>query len=418
MIEITPLLLAYLGLAAIGQWIEILAEKFQARRIVQRRGQIPEALNGWIDATGLARIEQYNLDRLRFARRRSLANGAAFVVLLVSGFLPALADRMAEWGDIAGGLGFFAVVGGILFAVDLPFDYWHAFVLEERHGFNTRTKRIWLVDTLKTIVLSGVLFAAVLSALLLLMRTAGPSWWLPAWAVVIAFQTVMALVYPTLIAPWFNKFTPVDDPDLRGRIQALAERAGVRIRGIDQMDASKRTRHTNAYFAGLGKTRRIVLYDSLLAAHETDEVLSILAHEIGHLKKRHIPKQLAMWAAAGLAMFAAAGFLVVWPGLYAGFGFSTPVPYVGLLLAGMILQAAAVFAAPVPAALSRRFEREADRYVESLVGSSVGLCRALKKMAKDNLTNLHPHPFYVALYYSHPPIVERLERLGCEVPRK
>jgi STE24 endopeptidase len=416
MIEITPLLLAYLGLAAAGQGLEIIAEKLQTRRIARRRGRIPGALGDWIDAAHLDRIERYSLDRLRFGRRRSIANGAAFIVLLASGLLPALADRLAGWGDIAGGLGFFAVVGGVLFAVDLPFDYWHAFVLEERHGFNTRTRRTWLVDTLKTVVLSAVLFAALLSALLLLMRTAGPLWWLPAWAVVIAFQTVMALVYPALIAPWFNKFTPVEDPGLRRRIRSLADRAGVRIRGIDQMDASKRTRHTNAYFAGLGKTRRIVLYDSLLAAHDADEVLSILAHEIGHLKRRHIPKQLAMFAGAGIAMFAAAGLLVAWPGLYAGFGFSAPVPYVGLFLAGIMLQAAAVFASPVPAAVSRRFEREADRYVESLVGSSAGLCRALKKMAKDNLTNLYPHPFYVALYYSHPPILERLQRLGCTEP--
>ena len=413
MIEPTPLLLAYLALVAAGQAVALFAERLNAGRIAENRGRVPAAVKEWIDASRLARMERYTVDRTRFGRIRSVVETAVFVVLLVSGLLPWLAGLLSGVSDIVAGLVFFAVIGGLLFAVGLPFDYHAVFGIEERHGFNTRSRRIWVADTVKGAVLSAAIFSILLCAVLLLVRFAGAYWWIAAWAVVAAFQIGLALAYPTLIAPIFNTFTPVKDGELRRRILALADRAGIRVRGIDQMDASKRTRHTNAYFAGLGKTRSIVLYDSLLAAHDADEVLSILAHEIGHLKKRHIPKQLLLFAGGGLVLFAAAGLLVSWPGLYAGFGFSAQAPYVGLFLAGIVLQAAAVFFSPVPAALSRRFEREADRYVGSLVGSSAGLCRALRKMAADNLTNLYPHPLYVVLYYSHPPILERLDRLGC-----
>jgi STE24 endopeptidase len=413
MIDATPLLWIYLGLIAAGQGLEILAERLNAHRIAGARGRPPKALAGWISAAELDRIERYSIDRLRFGRIRAVAGAAVLIVLLASGVLPWLADRLAGWGNISAGLVFFGAVGALMFVADLPFDYAAVFKIEQKHGFNTRTLRTWAADTAKAAVLSAAIFAALLAALLLVIRLAGPAWWIWAWAVVIAFQAALALAYPSLIAPIFNTFTPVEDPRLRRRILDMAQRAGIRVRRIDQMDASRRTRHTNAYFAGLGKTRRIVFFDSLLAAHDHEEVLSILAHEIGHLKKRHIPKQLALAAVVGLAAFAAAGVLMAWNGLYTGFGFSRPEPFVGLFLSGLLLQSLSVFASPAAAALSRRFEREADRFALSLTGSSEDLCRALKKMARDNLTNLFPHPFYVALYYSHPPILERLERLGC-----
>ena len=413
MVDATPLLWTFLGLIAAGQGLEILAERLNTRRIAEKRGQPPEALAGWIGAAELDRIERYSLDRLRFGRIRAAAGTSVLVVLLVSGVLPWLAERLAGWGNVSAGIAFFGAAGALLWAADLPFDYAAVFKIEQKHGFNTRTVRTWAADAVKGAVLSAVIFAPLLAALLLAIRLAGPAWWIWAWAVVIGFQAALALAYPSLIAPIFNTFTPVEDPELRRRILDMAEHAGIRIRRIDQMDASRRTRHTNAYFAGLGKTRRIVLYDSLLAAHDHDEVLSILAHEIGHLKRRHIPKQLALAAAATLVAFAAAGVLVAWPGLYAGFGFARPEPFVGLFLAGLLLQSLAVFASPAAAAVSRRFEREADRFALLLTGTSEGLCRALKKMAKDNLTNLFPHPLYVALHYSHPPILERLERLAC-----
>ncbi|MCF8053196.1 MAG: M48 family metallopeptidase [Desulfobacterales bacterium] len=416
MIDATPLLWIYIGLIAAGQGLEILAEQLNAYRISRMRGRPPEALAGWIGAADLDRIERYSLDKMRFGRIRSAAGAAILVVLLWSGVLPWLVDRIAGWGNISAGLVFFGAVGALFFAADLPFDYAAVFSVEQKHGFNTRTLHTWVADTVKGAVLSATIFAALLAALLLVIRLAGPAWWIWAWSVVIAFQAALVLAYPSLIAPIFNTFTPVEDPELRRRILDMAEQAGIRIRRIDQMDASLRTRHTNAYFAGLGKTRRIVLFDSLLAAHDHDEVLSILAHEIGHLKRRHIPKQQALSAAAGFAAFAAAGVLIAWPGLYAGFGFSRPAPYVGLFLSGLLLQSLSVFLSPAAAAVSRRFEREADRYALALTGSSKGLCRALKKMARDNLTNLFPHPLYVALHYSHPPIIERLDHLGCGKP--
>jgi STE24 endopeptidase len=357
MIDITPLMLVYLTLVALCQGLEILAERFNARRITQQGGQVPAAVAGWIDADQLAQGARYSIDKLRFGRIRSLTAEVLFIATLLSGLLPALADRLTGWGNIAGGLVFFAAVGAFLFVVDLPFSYWSSFVIEERFGFNTRTKETWAVDAAKSAVLSSAIFAALLSAVLLVMRFAGPLWWVAAWAVLIAFQVGLALVYPALIAPIFNTFTPVQDEALREKILSMTGRAEVRVSGVDQMDASKRTRHTNAYFAGLGRTRRIVLYDSLLSAHDHEEVLAVLAHEIGHLKRRHIAKQLVIAAASTLIMFAAAGFLASWPGLYQGFGFLRQAPYLGLFLAILLLQPVWFFASPLSAGVSRRFEK-------------------------------------------------------------
>ncbi len=415
MIEITPVLLFFLGLVALGQGLQILAERLNAGRVARQGGQVPEAVAGWINAESLAKSARYGIDKMRFGRIRSLTAEAIMIALLLSGLLPALADRLSGWGDIAAGMAFFAAVGGLFFAADLPFDYWSSFVVEERHGFNTLTRKTWAADAFKGALLSSAIFAALLAAVLLLVRFAGPLWWPAAWAVAIAFQTGLALAYPALIAPLFNTFTPVKDDSLRKKIQEMSGRAGIRVRGVDQMDATKRTRHTNAYFAGLGRTRRIVLYDSLLSAHGHEEILSVLAHEIGHLKRRHIAKHLALTGAFTLVMFAAAGFLVSWPGLYGGFGFSGQQPYAGLFLAAVLLQSVWVFASPISAAVSRRFEKEADRYAAALAGSPAGLCRALKKMAADNLTNLFPHPLYVALHHSHPPLLERLRLLDCQL---
>jgi len=221
----------------------------------------------------------------------------------------------------------------------------------------------------------------------------------------------MIWLYPLVIAPLFNKYTPVRDEALRERILRLAEKAGLRAEGIFEVDAGKRSRHSNAYFTGLGRSKRIVLYDTLIAAHSHDEIAAVLAHEIGHWKLRHVFKQLLLMEVISFAGFYVVFRLMGWPLLYETFGFAAPLPYAGLLLAAVVLKPAAFFFSPLGAALSRKYERDADRYTLGLVGSTRFLAQALKRLAKENLANLHPHPAYVAFYYSHPPLAERVERL-------
>jgi STE24 endopeptidase len=228
----------------------------------------------------------------------------------------------------------------------------------------------------------------------------------------------MTVLYPTVIAPLFNKFTPIDDPDLKKDIEELAEKEGLSIKGIYQMDASKRSRHTNAYFSGLGKTKRIVLFDSLIEAHDADEIVAVLAHEIGHLKKNHIKKQMAIMTVASFFVFYLASKMIVWETMYQSFGFSMMPVYAGLFLVGVLWQPAGFFLSPMAMSISRRFEREADLYCLGITKSAEPLVRALKKMAKENLSNLLPHPLYVWFNYSHPPLTERIKRLeGYETSR-
>ena len=226
----------------------------------------------------------------------------------------------------------------------------------------------------------------------------------------------MTILYPTIIAPLFNKFTPLEDSDLKAGIERVAEGEGLNIEGIFQMDATKRTRHTNAYFSGLGKAKRIVLFDSLIQSHSQDEILAILAHEIGHLKKNHIKKQLLAISIVSLLFFYLASKLLTWNVVYESFGFSNMPYYVGLFIVGILWEPITFFLSPIGMAISRRFEREADFYSLGVIKTAKPLATALKKMARDNLSNLRPHPFYVYFNYSHPPLLERVEYLeACDL---
>jgi STE24 endopeptidase len=228
----------------------------------------------------------------------------------------------------------------------------------------------------------------------------------------------MIWLYPVLIAPLFNKFEPVRDEALKEDIISLMAKVGLKAKGVFQVDAGKRSKHTNAYFTGLGKTKRIVLFDTLLNSHSADEILSVLAHEAGHWKKKHIMKQLVFTEAISLAAFYLVYRLIDWPLLYQTFGFSERLPYAGLLLVAALLGPVTFFLTPVGAAVMRIFEREADDYCLNLIGTVKPMVSALKRLAKDNLANLHPHPLYAWFYYSHPPLAERIARLQQEEGKK
>lgn len=383
-------------------------------RHLRRYGRdVPDVFKGDIDDATLSRMTDYTVESSRFGSIEHVFDDGVTLLVLLSGFLPWLAGVILSWNCnfILSGLFFFAslsCIGGVL---DLPFSLYGTFVLEKKYGFSTITFKLWAIDLIKNLLITAILMGILLGAFLALITYAPTTWWFWVWLIFAAFQLLMLWLYPLVIAPLFNKFEPVRDATLKEAIINLMDKVGLKTEGVYQIDAGKRSRHTNAYFTGMGKTKRIVLFDTLLSSHTPDEILSILAHEIGHWKKRHILKQLVFIEIASLAVFYLIYHLSSWPLLYQTFGFEKPILYVGLLLLTVILGPFAFYLTPFASMMMRKFEREADDFSFDLVGTAVPLSRALKRLAKDNLANLHPHPLYAWFYYSHPPLTERIRRL-------
>lgn len=413
MIQFNALSAAFFALFAAAALTRYALTRLNVAHLRRHGHVVPGAFRDEIDATTLARMRDYTVDSSRFHALESLADDAVLLAVLLAGVLPWLAGSIEALGlhPVWSGTLFFGTLYGASVLLDIPFSLWDTFVIEKKHGFSTITPRLWLADLAKSTAVSLVLMALLFIPFFALIHRLPQAWWLAAWAFFALFQMLMIWLYPLVIAPLFNKYVPLRDEALRERILRLAEKAGLRAEGIFEVDAGKRSRHSNAYFTGLGRSKRIVLYDTLIATHSHDEIAAVLAHEIGHWKLRHVLKQLLLMEAVSFAGFYVVFRLMGWPLLYETFGFASPLPYAGLLLAAVVLRPAAFFLSPLGAALSRKYERDADRYALGLVGSTRSLAQALKRLAKENLANLHPHPAYVAFHYSHPPLAERVERL-------
>ena len=411
MISFNACLIAYISVYLLSVALCLAIEGININYLNKYGQNVPVAFQGVIHDAELKNIIRYTSDNFRFKFVRTGAGKMLFLLIIISGVLPWFDEKLANTEILSAGLIFFAVIGLGEMLTGLPFDYYHSFVIEERYGFNTKTIKIWISDLVKGLLVMTVLGGFLLSALLLMLKYLGENWWIWAWAVFLCFQLLMTVLYPTLIAPLFNTFTPLEAGELKTGIKRLAQREGLDVEGIYQMDATRRTRHTNAYFSGLGKAKRIVLFDSLIQCHSQDEILSILAHEIGHLKKNHIKKQILINGFVSLLLFFLASKLMTWEKMYESFGFSAMSGYVGLFLVGILWEPANFFLSPVGRAISRKFEREADFYSLGILKTAKPLVTALKKMAKENLSNLSPHPLYVFFNYSHPPLLERIEYL-------
>jgi len=411
MISFNTYLIAYICIYLASFSLYIVIERINANYLKRYGQKVPVAFNGMIDEKELKKISRYTADNIRFKLVQYSVSKVIFLYIILSGILPWLAASLVQVNFLIAGLVFFAVIGLVEVSMGLPFDYYHSFVLEERYGFNTKTLKIWLSDLIKSMLVVIIIGTFLLCTLLLMVKYAGHNWWIWAWAIFLCFQLLMTVLYPTIIAPLFNKFTPLEDSELKDSIKRLAKEEGLNVGGIYQMDATRRTRHTNAYFSGLGRAKRIVLFDSLIQSHSQDEILAILAHEVGHLKKNHIKKQLIIIAFVSLLLFFMASKLLTWNVIYESFGFSNMPCYVGLFLVGILWEPVNFFISPIGMAISRRFEREADFYSLGIVKTAKPLTTALKKMAKENLSNLRPHPIYVCFNYSHPPLLQRIEYL-------
>ncbi|MDD3118657.1 MAG: M48 family metallopeptidase [Victivallales bacterium] len=403
------LLMAYVLTQVVDYALEILNLRY-----LRKYGQMePEEFAGLIDADLLRRTEQYTMAHTRLGIVDDLCSEAATLIFIFSGLLFWYAGIVGQWQwpFVLSGLAFFLILELVRALLDVPFDLFNTFRLEKRFGFNRMTPRIWLADQLKSRLLSMIISGLLLGGALWLYAVLPQWWWLAVWAFYLFFSVFMMYLAPYVLEPLFNKFTPIEDDALVERVAAVLARAGIKVKGVFKMDASRRTSHTNAYFTGIGREKRIVLYDTLLQKLDTDEIVAVLAHEAGHCRHRHIIKMLLLFE-TGALMGAYLAFVFLGGDWLARlFGFPAGNLFTRVVLLGF---AAAVVTWPLSPLfnwLSRRFEREADAFACEMVGDGGALASALVKLSKDNLSNLHPHPCYAAFHYSHPPVIERIRYL-------
>jgi STE24 endopeptidase len=390
-------------------------------RYVRRHGDaVPPAFAGVVDEPAYARSVTYTLTRGRFGLLAGTVSAAILLAVVLSGFmglLDSLAARLPIGGYLQGVVFLFAL--SLLFWVTgLPFSLYSVFGIEARFGFNRMTPRLYLVDTLKSLALSVVLAVPVLLGLFWFMDHAGRLWWLWAFLAMSAFELVLNVLYPMVIAPLFNRFTPLADGSLRTRILELAGRLGLRAKGIYVMDGSRRSRHSNAYFTGLGRSKRIVLFDTLVKTMSEEEILAVLAHEIGHERRHHVTKGLVVSLAAGLAGFWILSLLVPWTPLYRAFGFSQAGSAAIVAILALCSGPFTFFFAPLSSLWSRKHEYEADRFAVDGTGGAAAMVSALLRLSKDNLSNLTPHPLYSFWHYSHPTVAERIAAVEAYAARR
>jgi STE24 endopeptidase len=385
------------------------------RHVRAHANEVPHAFRGFIDEATYRRSVDYTLAKSRFGNVANVFDTALLVAVLFSGVLPWGFEKFTTHvgTSVWAMAGFLFVTGIALSILALPFAWYAQFKLEHRFGFNTASIKTWVLDRVKGLLLAALLGYPLLVLLLKLVEWTGPNWWLWAAAVLIVFQLVLLLIAPAIIMPLFNKFTPLPEGPLRARLFTLAKRTDFPTRSIEVMDGSKRSRHSNAFFTGFGRFRKIVLFDTLIAQLSEPELESVLAHEIGHYKKRHVIKLLAVSSAGVFVGFATIAWLARQDWFYHAFGFEhhagfsaanvVPAMLLFVLLAGTI----SFWFSPLLHIWSRRFEYEADAFARATIGEPQSLIQALRKLSEKNLSNLTPHPLYSGFYYSHPALLER-----------
>jgi len=381
---------------------------------------LPEELAGFYDGEKYARSQNYTRERTQFDLfQSSITVAATLLFILLGGFN--VVDRIARsyvQDPILSGLIFISLLAVISGLFALPFGIYSTFVIEARYGFNQTTPKTFIFDLLKSLLLMVVIGGPVLTLVLWLFGAAGKSAWVIVWIAITIFQLVMLYFAPAVIMPLFNKFSPLESRELVDMIEAYARVQGFKMKGVFQMDGSKRSTKTNAFFTGFGRYRRIVLFDTLIARHSSEELLAILAHEMGHYKLRHVLKMIiASVLETGLLLFVLSLFIGN-PGLFAAFKMEHISIYASLVFFGFLFSPLSAFLGIAMNSLSRHHELEADRYAARTTGKAEAFMTALKKLSVENLSNLTPHPLKVILDYSHPPVLQRIRSLNQIPPSK
>ncbi len=372
--------------------------------------ELPAEFAGFYDGAKYTTSQKYLRENTRFGILEDsfdTAVSVAFILLAGFNYVDTLA-RACGFGEIGTGLVFAGILVAVSKVIGIPFDVYDTFVIEEKYGFNRTTGRTFVLDIVKSLVLSAVLGGALFAMVLWLFEAAGPWAWLYCWGAVVAFELVIMFVAPYVILPLFNKFEPLPEGPLRTAIEDYARAQRFTMKGIFTMDGSKRSAKTNAFFTGFGKSRRIVLFDTLIATHDVEELVAIVAHEMGHYRKKHIPKAILRATLAAGATFYLLSLFIKNPGLFEAFGMEHLSTYASLFFFGFLYSPIATALGVVEKALSRRAEYEADAYAVASAGNADAMILALKKLTVENLGNLTPHPLTVVLSYSHPPVLARL----------
>ena len=396
----------------------------QMRHVALKRGAVPAAFSGTVTLQAHQRAADYTLAKGRFGLWTTALGTAVLLGWTLLGGLDALntvvrAGVLGSWGQLAYQLTLLTAVALIGAVIEMPLEWISTFRIEQRFGFNRMTLKLWLADQAKG-ALVGALIGLPLAALVLwLMAASGGLWWLWAWVALVGFNLLMLVIYPTLIAPFFNKFEPLADESLKARVQALMQRCGFAAKGLFVMDGSRRSAHANAYFTGLGASKRVVFFDTLLQRLTPGEVEAVLAHELGHFKHKHVLQRMVGIFGMSLAGLALLGWLAQQSGFYTGLGvtpnMSAPNDALALLLFMLALPSFTFFISPLLAHFSRKHEFQADAYA-CVQADGRDLAQALLKLHEDNAATLTPDPVYVRFYYSHPPASERLAALPAVVP--
>lgn len=409
MMACMTLLLAYLLTLLAGYGLTAL----NLAHLRRHGAEVPAPFAGAIDPGLLQKSSAYTFENNRLGLLSSILDNALLLAFLFTPLLPLFDLWVASLTDnfILGGLLFAFLLQLVKAVVALPFSYYRTFRIETRYGFNTQSLRLWLVDLLKGALIGTLLLALLLGGALWLIAASPHYWWLWVWGFFALFSLLLMYVSPVLIEPLFFKFEPLRREGLEEAIRELMTKAGLEISRVFQVDASRRSRHSNAYFTGVGRVKRIVLFDTLLEQMEDEELLAVLAHEVGHWKKRHIFKRLLVSMLLSLAGLYLAWRLMAWGGLPGLVGLGQASFYAQVMVLSLLASLAGFLFTPLSSWSSRRDEWQADAYATTLFGRPQALASALIKLSRENLAYLHPHPLYAAFYYSHPPVVQRLKAL-------
>ncbi|HEX7248917.1 MAG TPA: M48 family metallopeptidase [Burkholderiales bacterium] len=387
----------------------------QARYVRAHRAAVPQTFAGAIPLDAHQKAADYTVAKGRVGMIDVLVGAAMALWLTLGGLLQWISDLWARWldaGSLLHGTALLLSVFLVQGLAGLPTTLYRTFVVEERFGFNRMTLKLFVADLAKQTLVGLALGVPLLLVVLWLMQRAGPWWWLYTWVVWVGYSLLMMLIYPAWIMPLFNKFTPVEEGELRARIAALLERTGFKSSGLFVMDGSKRSSHGNAFFTGFGATKRIVLFDTLVSRLQPPEVEAVLAHELGHYKLHHIAKGMALTFAVSFAILLVLGRLIGEPWFYQGLGVAAPGDAAALALFFLVLPEFLYFVSPLTSLYSRKREFEADAYATAHADAAE-LSAALVKLYKDNASTLTPDPLHSAFYDSHPPAAARIARLNA-----
>jgi STE24 endopeptidase len=403
------ILLGYLLTQGFEYWL-----KFLNLRHMKRCGtEVPAGFEGYIDAAVLKKTHAYTIETSSLSFVESIFDTIVIIFFIFGGILDLYNSRINALNlpfAVKGTIFFLALsFANTLFSV--PFNLYATFRIENKYGFNTMTGKLWSADFVKSLLVSTVILGIILFGGLLIVRISPGYWWLFAWGFFFVVSIFLMYISPYVIEPLFNKFTPLESGGLVEKIRTVMAKVGIRVSRVFTVDASKRSRHTNAYFTGIGRVKRIVLFDTLLEMMEQGEILAVLAHEAGHWKKKHVLKRIVVFESLSL-LGAYTAFRILGTNLLSNiFHVREGTFFVKLFILGFIFSIVAFPLTPVSSYFSRRHEYEADRFAVQTTGDAEGLATSLIKLSKDNLSNLYPHPLYAKFYYSHPPIVERVSKL-------